>query len=588
MKLKLDIENKILIPFMILAILPITILGIVSYWNGYQLLVHDRTNSQHQLLTEVVAFLALEDEKVQSHEISQEEAMNTAIAYFQSIGRDNLAIIDQEGLVVGDEDWISESSIERIRTNPDNMLDLKSKRYLYEEFSPWNWTVIVGISKSFFPEELISIQKYALLLTIIFLVLSMQSIIFIAHHISKPIKYFAEVCKKIELGHLNEKVNINRSDEIGVLAGSFNHMIDQINMSTEKLIEMTKFHEDILKNIDIGIMTTDNNGLLLSINQSGKDIIKRHEDAALMQELEMATIRTIERKKNENKVISVKTEKGKTIYMDLSTSLLKKEDGSYYGAICSFNDITERKVLENNLVRMDRLASVGQFAAGLAHEIRNPLTGIKTGIQVIKNREKTRGEVENSELMEGLTYEIDRINSLVTDLLDFSKPKQTMQEKENIMEVIRKVLELAKKEIFTKEITVEVRPEGSPLYVFADKGQIEQIFLNIVTNGIEAMEPKGTLLIRIASIVKNGRQMIQTEFIDDGQGIEEEHLDKIFNPFFTTKAKGTGLGLVVVAKLIEENKGKISIDSKVNQGTKITILLPEYRREHGEAQSTDY
>ena len=518
MKFKLDIENKILMPFMVLAILPITILGIVSYWNGYQLLFHDRVESQEALLKEAVVYLEMVEDEVQNHTITLQQGEMQAKNYFLQMDRANMAIIDGKGLIVGDPDRFSGELIDKILGIDKQIINAGNRRYLISNFSPWNWTIVMSVNKSFFPEELIAIQKYALLLTIIFLVLSMQSIIFIAHHISKPIKYFAEVCKKIELGNMKEKVNINRGDEIGILANSFNHMIDQLGTSTEKLIEMTKFNEDILENIDIGIMTTDNSGSLLTMNKSGKEIIERYEDVPIMQELEKQTIQTIKDKNNINQVISINSLNGKAIYIDVGTSLLIKEDRSYYGAICSFNDITERKILENNLVRVDRLASVGQFAAGLAHEIRNPLTGIKTGIQVIKNREMNKNELANVELMDGLTYEIDRINSLVTDLLDFSKPKQAMREKENIRDVIRKSLDLAKEGIVRKEISVTIIDDDRPKHVFVDKGQAEQIFLNIITNAVEAMNDHGKLMIYTDYVKENGIPWIRTIFEDDGAG----------------------------------------------------------------------
>lgn len=588
MRLKFDIENKILIPFMVLAILPITILGIVSYWNGYQLLFNDRIKSQEVFLNETVVYLETIRQEVLDGNLAIEEGKSKAEAYFLQIGRDNLAILDGDELVMGNPDQISEAVQDKIRSNNRQAVDVGNTRYVFRYFPPWDWTVVMSVSKSIFLDELISIQKYTLLLTIIFLVLSMQSSIFIAHHISKPIKYFAEVCKKIELGNRKVKVNINRGDEIGVLASSFDHMIDQINTSTEKLIEMTKFNEDILKNIDIGIMTTDNSGQLLTLNRSGEEILNRYKDISIMEELEKQTIQTIREKTNINKVVSLISPMGKMIYIDVGTSLIKKEDGEFYAAICSFNDITERKILEKNLIRMDRLASVGQFAAGLAHEIRNPLTGIKTGIQVIKNRELSRKEDANAELMDGLTYEIDRINNLVTDLLDFSKPKQTLREKENIREVIRKTLDLAKEGIVKKEISVTIEDDRNDQYVFVDKGQAEQILLNIITNAIEAMDKKGSLLITLDSIMEDGLPWIRITVTDDGTGIEEELMEKIFDPFFTTKMKGTGLGLVVVDKLIEENNGKISIESIRNKGTKISILLPEYRRDKDEKQGIDH
>lgn len=582
MKLKFDIENKILIPFMILAILPITILGIVSYWNGYQLLFHDRLKSQEKLMTEALAYMEMVDVKVLEGVLSLSEGKEEAKEFFSRINRSNLSVVEGSRFLIGNEEQLPPAVLQKIIETKEAYVDAGNQRYLTRYHEGWNWTIVMSISKGIFLEELISIQKYTLLLTIIFLVLSMQSIIFVAHHISKPIKYFAEVCKKVELGNLKVKVDLNRGDEIGVLASSFNHMIDQINSSTEKLIEMTKFNEDILKNIDIGIMTTDKSGRLLTLNKSGKDILDKYEDAPIMEELEKHTLQTIEQKDSVKRIITLNGNGGKTIYIDAGTSLLRKEDGSFYGAICSFSDITERKVIENNLIRVDRLASVGQFAAGLAHEIRNPLTGIKTGIQVIKNREANRQNDDSMELIEGLTDEIDRINTLVTDLLDFSKPKQAARERADIHKIIRKSLDMAKEGILTKEIRVSVRTDDRHSFVFVDKGQAEQIFLNVINNAIEAVPQRGSLYISSKSVTEAGIPWIQISFEDNGAGIEEAVLEKIFNPFFTTKSKGTGLGLVVVSKLIEDNNGKIFIESKINKGTKISILLPEYRRSRNE------
>lgn len=587
-KLRLDIENKILIPFMILTILPITILGIVSYWNGYQLLFNDRVKTQEMLLNESLQYIEMLDQEVQEDRISLEEGKKRAETYFSGTKRNNMAIFDSQGYIIGNSSFFTDELKAKVENSDRKILDRKKMRYIFADYPRWGWTVIFGIEKSFFLEELIEIQKYTLLLTIIFLVLSMQSIIFIAHHISKPIKYFAEVCKRIEKGNLKEKVNIQRRDEIGVLSKSFDNMLDQINSSTEKLIEMTKFNEDILKNIDIGIMTTDNGGRLLSINKSGREILKKYSDVSILDELIQQTLKTIQHKRKINKVMSISTAMGKSIYIDVSTSLLKKEDGNTYGAICSFNDITARKVLENNLVRVDRLASVGQFAAGLAHEIRNPLTGLKTGIQVIKNREIHQNDQSNVELLDGLTYEIDRINNLVSDLLDFSKPKLTVREKVKVKELIKKSLDLSKDGIKTKNIAVALEIDDATLYAYVDKSQTEQIFLNIINNAIEAMEPGGHLKIKVKSVILEKIPYIQINFKDNGSGIEDAILDKIFDPFFTTKAKGTGLGLVVVSKLVEENNGKIEIESKLSVGTKIKVYLPEYWGFENEDKSIDH
>jgi nitrogen fixation/metabolism regulation signal transduction histidine kinase len=567
---------------MILTILPITILGIVSYWTGYQLLISDRVKTQEVLLAGAVLYIETVNEEVESGLMPLAEGKAKALEYFRKAEPGNLAVLEGDRYVLNNPKYFPDDLIGKLRQGTGQSLEYNKLKYIFRDFEQWNWTVVLWIDMSFFLEELISIQKYTLLLTIIFLVLSMQAIIFIAHHISKPIKYFAEVCKKIEIGNLKEKVDIMRGDEIGVLANSFNNMIDQLNASTSKLLEMTRFNEDILQNIGVGIMTTDNSGVLVTINMAGKEILRKHRDADIFGTLDRQIMSTINHRRKINEVVSSSTSMGKTVYVDASTSLLKKEDGTIYGAICSFNDITDRKLLENNIIRVDRLASVGHFAAGLAHEIRNPLTGLKTGIQVIRNREYNRGETSNIELIDGLTYELDRINSLVTDLLDFSKPKQTIREKARIKELVKKSLDLAKEGIVTNKISVGLPAGDEDYQVFVDKGQIEQVFLNIITNAVEAMQPGGHLTIGAESVMIDNMPYIKVIFEDDGAGIEEETLGKIFDPFFTTKIKGTGLGLVVVAKLVEENHGKIEIESAVNVGTKIELSLPEYRENEDE------
>lgn len=574
--MKLDIENKILIPFMILAILPITILGIVSYWTGYQLLINDRVKNQEALLKEAVAYIETINEDVENKYITLDAGKAKAKRYFQRINEENMIIISGKDYVLNNSK-LGLQNLETIFQDGSKHAYTKNNiLYIFDKFDKWNWTIIFSIDKSIIVDELLDLQKYTLLLTIIFLVLSMQAIIFIAHHISKPIKYFADVCKRIEIDNLNEKININRGDEIGILSNSFNHMIDQLNISTEKLIEATKFNEDILKNIYIGIMTTDNNGELLSINETGKEIFIKYSNVDIISELNKQIIKTITEERNINTVVEINIQNGQTIYFDVSTSLLKKENGLINGAICSFNDITNRKVLENNLVRVDRLASVGQFAAGLAHEIRNPLTGIKTSIQVIKNREINKNELSSIELFDGVAYEIDRINNLITELLDFSKPKQTNRGKADIVSILKRSLDLTKEGISRKKIKVGLDSEGVHFIVFVDMGQVEQIFINIISNAVDSMEQEGRLNIEIKNIYISSRPFVSIVFEDNGCGMEEENIEKVFDPFFTTKPKGTGLGLSVVSQLVEGNDGKVEIESILNQGTKFKVFLPAY------------
>lgn len=579
--MKLDIENKILIPFMTLAILPIIILGVVSYWNGYQLLLNDKIQHLDASLKESIAYIKMLDEDVQRNTITLNEAKAKAKQYFESVEKKNIIILDKREFILNHSSFDA-SELNQIIENENDHIYNKSKNkllFVSDSYEPWNWTIVFGIDKTTFSDELLKIQKYILLVAVIFLVISMQAIIFIAHSISKPIKKFADTCKRIEIDNLKEKIKINRSDEIGILANAFNSMIDQLNISTEELIRIKKFNEDILKNISIGIMTTDKNGHPLSINETAQSILNEYKNnKSLLNELNKQITTTINEKKNINTVLTLTNViKGKTLYFDVNTSLLRIENNQINGAICSFNDITRRKTLENNMVKVDRLASVGQFAAGLAHEIRNPITGIKTSIQVIKNRITNNKDNTSIELIDGITYEIARINNLVTELLDFSKPKKSNREKTKIMNVLKKSLDLTKESSLRKRITIHLDINDSDDYfVFVDVGQAEQIFINILGNAIDAIIYNGAIHISIEYVLVDNNPFVLIVFEDNGDGMDTDTIERIFDPFYTTKAKGTGLGLTVVSKLIEENNGKIEVESTKGIGTKFKVYLPAY------------
>ncbi len=582
--MKLDIENKILIPFMVLAIIPILIMGIISYWNGYQLLLNDKIMILENNLSESIAYMEILNEKVENGIMTINQGKAEARKYFSGIDKENMIILDGENTIFNNTNFNIDSLKNMISSEPGQVHNQNRLLFMHDTFDNWNWTFIFGIDKTIFSNELLRIQKYILLIAVISLVISMQAIIFIAHSISKPIKKFADICKRIEINNLKEKITINRSDEIGILANSFNNMIDQLNTSTEKLIEMKKFNESILKNIYIGIMTTDKNGKLISVNEAGQKIFDHygnHKD--IYDQLNKQINKTINEENNINTMITFNTvEKGRTLYFDVSTSLLKMENGQINGAICSFNDITRRKTLENNLVRVDRLASVGQFAAGLAHEIRNPLTGIKTSIQVIKNRVLNFTDQSSLELLDGIIYEIDRINNLVAELLDFSKPKKSQREKANLADILQKSLDLNKEGIIRKKIIVHQDVECIHLFVFVDRGQVEQIFLNIINNAIDSMDTHGHLNIKFENSFSDRIPFVIITFEDTGIGMDDNTIKRIFDPFYTTKTKGTGLGLSVVSKLVEENGGKMEIESVVNVGTKFKVFLPLYMEDANE------
>jgi len=226
------------------------------------------------------------------------------------------------------------------------------------------------------------------------------------------------------------------------------------------------------------------------------------------------------------------------------------------------------------MLRADRLASLGTLAAGLAHEIRNPLVAIKTFTQLLP--ERFDDEEFRNYFSTVAAGEIDRISTLVTELLEFSRPSGPFFQQENLNDILDKMITLIKTEAKQKELTIEATLADDLPTVTVDKEQMKQVFINILLNAIQATPEKGTILVATRKIVKSngGPGFVQVEISDTGIGIPEEELDKIFTPFFTTRAKGSGLGLAISHQIIQEHEGTIDVKSVDKKGTTFTINLP--------------
>lgn len=596
MNLKLDIENKILIPFIIILLLTIGSLGIVSYWNGYQTVSEHQKKNIEDYLNAAVFLIDEMNDLVESGAMSESKAKEKVLKLIISQNKANMIVIEDNSTIVDtsyNENLYRESISSRL-SNDERVINNKDWIFIYKNYEDWDWIIGFVMKKNIFSEELLAIQKNTLLIAIIALVFSMQSTIFIAHNISKPIKLLADMCNKIAKGNLREKISINRKDEIGILASAFDNMIGQLRMKAKKLIEIKKFNEDILRNVPAGIITTDRDGNVISVNKAGQEILgfnplEENKSFELSNIIFKQLKTTLGTEENINNVYSLSNENDNAKkYLDVTTSLLITEKNLVIGAICNFNDITKRKKIENKMDRVNRLASLGQLAAGLAHEIRNPLAGMRMSIQVLKKRLCKEEETEsNVNLFNATLYEIDRLNNLITDLLDFARPHVPKYEVTDIIDILNRSLYLIQKSANEKRIEINLSGNEKPQYVFVDKAQIEQVFLNVLTNSMNAMEVKGVLNINISNVQSDKGSSIMIEFEDNGCGIKEEDLEKIFNPFYTTNPQGTGLGLSVVHKLVTENNGEIDIESIVNIGTKFRIKIPLYSGDIDEEKSID-
>ena len=230
-------------------------------------------------------------------------------------------------------------------------------------------------------------------------------------------------------------------------------------------------------------------------------------------------------------------------------------------------DITERKKTEELLNKSDTLAAIGQLAAGVAHEVRNPLTVIKGFIQLFQiNKE------DQEKYFDLMLSEIERIEAILQEFLSIAKTDEISTEKKNIYQLFKNVVSLMNTKAIMTNIQVELYTNSKDIIIECSENQLKQVFINILQNSIEAMPDGGEISIHIKEIGKDG---IIISVIDKGIGIPEERIKRLGEPFYSTKEKGTGIGLMLSYKIIESHQGNISIMSEVGVGTTVTIYLPK-------------
>jgi two-component system, sporulation sensor kinase E len=255
----------------------------------------------------------------------------------------------------------------------------------------------------------------------------------------------------------------------------------------------------------------------------------------------------------------------------LDSNVLKDAEGRTVGAYLIFKDVTNLRSLEQQVQRSDRLAMIGQIAAGTAHEIRNPLTSIKGFLQVLRKNFESQGLDKERGYTEVMLSEIDRINQLVNEFLLLSKPKNVSYEETDVSAVLRGILPIINNEAILHKVHLQYEAHLRLPSVVADQELLKQVFLNICKNGIEAMSDGGVLTI--TEKMDTEERTLHIDIHDTGPGIPSFVVDKIFDPFFTTKSNGTGLGLSVCQRIIHDIGGHIRVSSK-GFGTTFTISIP--------------
>ena len=347
--------------------------------------------------------------------------------------------------------------------------------------------------------------------------------------------------------------------------------------------------EQILANLDDGVVVLDGSSKVIFFNEASEVLTDISSAAALGESLDKIFKREPwlvdlvnrtspprhRRASGEGDFI---TRWGKKIPVGVTVSPLQDRHGHFVGTILLLRDIKRRKELEEDLKRTDRLALMGTLAAGLAHEVRNPLGGIRGAAQLLRRSADSDSSVR--EFTDIMIREVDRVNQLIEQLLDLSRPADLELKPLNIHEVLEDVLLLEAQATGEKSLQIKKRFDPSLPLIRGDRGRLTQVFLNLVKNAFQAME-QGTLTIatrletdyhiRERGTARN--RLIWIDLADEGGGIREEDLPQIFSPFFTTKTNGTGLGLAICYRIIKEHGGTIRVESTEGKGSIFRVSL---------------
>jgi signal transduction histidine kinase len=264
------------------------------------------------------------------------------------------------------------------------------------------------------------------------------------------------------------------------------------------------------------------------------------------------------------------TKGGKAINVSISAAVFRDPYGIPQGSIVILRDITEKMKLENHLRQAQKMQAVGLLAAGIAHEINNPLTTILTTVMLLQEDMDTKDSIYPE--LQLVTNETLRCRNIVTSLLDFARESKPIKKVNNISDMIKSSIFITKKQAEFKDVAVEYDDPDEIIFLNVDKSLIEQALINIILNAIEATEPAGKIVLSVRCSPK--RDEVEILIIDNGIGISEDNLGKIFDPFFTNKEDGIGLGLSITQGIIEQHGGTIDVESTPGRGTTFLFRLP--------------
>jgi len=355
----------------------------------------------------------------------------------------------------------------------------------------------------------------------------------------------------------------------------------QLQQTAHALASLRRLHERIVDSIRSGVITTDLSRRIYTVNTAAEEMIGyraadlRGQDVSILfgdirAQIEQSLRAADGGHASPRFEADCLTGEGFRVRLGYSVSPLSDEGGDTTGLVITFQDLTDVRAMEETSRRQERLSAVGRVAAGIAHEIRNPLAAMRGSIQVL--RDDLASDPGRQELMEIVLRESDRLNRIITDFLTYARPRQVSLAAVDLREPLRETFALLRHspEMRPGHILEEALPDA-PVAASADENAIKQVFWNLSRNALIAMPEGGTLRAEMEAL-PSGR--VRITFTDTGRGMSRAQVERLFEPFSSSTTGGTGLGLSIVYQIIRDHGGTINVRSREGHGTTITVELP--------------
>ena len=443
-----------------------------------------------------------------------------------------------------------------------------------------------GISQAFVEYKQLKILKkpikfsYMMALLMITLLIIFSATWFgfyLAKDITIPIKELAEATHRIATGDLNFRIQMKSTDEIGMLVQSFNQMTGDLQVSRSELEQRKKYMEVVLKNVAAGVISIDEEGAVTTINTSaeqmleikGETILEKKFSEVLAKEF-VVQIEALLKELKSSRRDSIEKQitlnlKGKSLSFLINLTTLKDEEEKSLGVVTVFEDLTQ-------LIKAQRMAAWREVARRIAHEIKNPLTPIQLSAQRLRKRYLEKLQEDGTvfdECTRTIVKQVEELKEMVNEFSNFARMPASQPTPNHLNEIIQETLVLFQEA--HKQVRFEFIPHDLPIFNL-DRDQMKRVMINLIKNSLVAIGKEGE--IRIEASYNPKLQMVRLEVSDDGCGIPDEEKGKLFEPYYSTKKSGTGLGLTIVNAIIADHNGYIRIRDNLPKGTTFLIELP--------------